>query len=87
MPGIEATEETASRRQGLPLGRTHWLVIQYPMVSHENLYKSNIIKTEYNIYADTYIHDKRSHEFEREQRSAMQGLEGGIGRGKCSLYL
>lgn len=67
-------------------------VVQYQMVSPENIYASNILQMEQvifrNIYVDTYIHVVTINGKEvTNLKEGKKALEGGKEREKCNIII
>lgn len=80
----QATKDAESGRNGLPHGTAHPLVIQYQMLSPEDVHTSNIIHTDHvllltYVHKDTYIYETAINErtgsgFLRANRSISEGV-------------
>lgn len=77
------TTETGQKKWSSPV-RTHKLVTQYEIVSHENISTNNMIQTKWvvfrKIYAYAYTHMHVTIIYEKKRPWIWKGIQRGIGQ-------
>lgn len=79
---VRHLRKAGRRRNKLFQGRAYCLVIQYQLISPENIHASNITKTEQLLFQNIFIfhaikiNQRRDHRFEREQGGCIWEFAG-----------